>query len=178
MVARSQWSWDLLGRKDGATAVNWLQLTDATTTLDHDLHQARASLERAVSKAWIVGTGGTPPPAIDTNVPLRIQVTPSPGWRLVGRDWLDHPVLHWEASEIQCLCALWKPSSASQPAPPSQSRARIEVWREDIARLWGSSGISGSSLLPVESSEPASQPTQEARPFPNDTALNERVTAY
>ena len=120
----------------------------------------------------------SPPPAIDTSVPLRIQVTPSPGWRLVGRDWLDHPLLHWETSEIECLCALWKPPSASQPAPPSQSRARIEVWREDIARLWGSSGISGSSLPPVESSEPASQPTQEERPFPNDTALNERVTAY
>ena len=54
--------------------MNWLHLTDATTTLDHDLHEARASLERAISKAWIVGTGGTPPPAIDISVPLRIQV--------------------------------------------------------------------------------------------------------
>jgi len=157
--------------------VNWLQLADATTTLDHDVRRARESLERAISKAWIVGAGGTPAPAIDTNVPLRIQVTPSPGWRLVGRDWLDHPVLHWETSEIECLCALWKPPSASQPGPPARSRARIEIWREDLARLWGSSGISGNSLPPVEAPEPASQPTQEEGQIKRTTAQVEPCTS-
>jgi hypothetical protein len=127
-----------------ARTMSWLSLTKATTILDHDVQRARESLERAISKAWIVGIGGTPAPPIDPNVPLRIQVTPSPGWRLVGRDWLDQPVLDWETSEIECLCAPWTPHGASQPAAPSQSRARIEIWQEDIARLWGGAGTSSS----------------------------------
>jgi hypothetical protein len=60
--------------------MSWLSLTKATTILDHDVERARESLGRAISKAWIVGPGGSPAPAIDPNVPLRIQVTPSPGW--------------------------------------------------------------------------------------------------
>ena len=128
--------------------MSWLSLTQATTILDHDLQRGRKSLERAISKAWMVGAGGSPAPAIDANVPLRVQVTPSPGWRLVGRDWLDHPVLHWETSEIECLCAMWRPPGASQPATSSQSRARIEIWRDDIARLWGGPENSGGDLQP------------------------------
>ena len=116
--------------------MSWLSLTQATTILDHDVQRGRASLERAISNAWIVGVGGTPAPPIDPNVPLRIQVTPSPGLRLVGRDWLDRPVLDWETSEIECLCTPWTPRGASEPSAPSQSRAKIEVWREDIRRLW------------------------------------------
>ncbi len=116
--------------------MSWLSLTKAATILDHDVQRARESLERAISKAWIVGIGGTPAPPIDPNVPLRIQVTPSPGWRLVGRDWLDQPVLDWENSEIECLCAPWTPRGASQPAAPSQSRARIEIGRKTL-RVYG-----------------------------------------
>ena len=117
--------------------MSWLTLTKATTILDHDVQRARESLGRAISKAWIVGSGGSPQSPIDPNVPLRVQVTPSPGCRLVGRDWLEHPVLHWGASEIECLCTPWMPPRASQPVSPSQSRAKIEIWREDIGRLWG-----------------------------------------
>ena len=132
--------------------VSWLSLTQATTILDHDIQRARESLGRAISKAWIVGPSGSPAPAIDPNVPLRIQVTPSPGWRLVGRAWLDHPVLDWETSEIECLCAPWMSPRASQPEPPSQSRAKIEICREDIGRLWGGPESSGENVPPSGSS--------------------------
>jgi hypothetical protein len=135
----------------GTTAVSWLSLTKATTALDHDVQRARESLGRAISKAWIVGPGGSPPPAIDPNVPLRIQVTPSPGWRVVGRVWLDQPVLDWETSEIECLCAPWMSPRAS-PEPPSQSRAKIEIWREDIGRLWSGPESSGENPPPSGSS--------------------------
>jgi hypothetical protein len=135
----------------GANAVSWLSLTKATTILDHDVQRARESLGRAISKAWIVVAGRSPAPAIDTNVPLRVQVTPSPGWRLVGRDWLEHPVLHWETSEIECLCTPWMSPRTSQPAPSSQSRAKIEIWREDIGRLWGGPESSEHEVPPYES---------------------------
>ena len=137
--------------------MSWLSLTKATTILDHDVQRARESLVRAISKAWIVGSGGSPQPAIDPNVPLRVQVTPSLGWRLVGREWLDHPVLDWEISEIECLCVPWMPSRTSQPAPPSQSRAKIEIWREDIGRLWVGPETSGDNV-PPHKPEPASEP--------------------
>ncbi len=145
----------------GVTTVNWLPLTDATTILDHDVQRARESLERAINKAWIVGIGGTPAPPIDPNVPLRIQVTPPPGWRLVGRAWLDHPVLDWETSEIECLCMPWMSPRASQPAPPAQSRARIEIWRESLGRLWGAPESSGENAPPSRSESTSGQPTQE-----------------
>jgi hypothetical protein len=133
--------------------VSWMSLTEATTILDHDVQRARESLGRAISKAWIVGPGGSPHPAIDPNVPLRVQVTPSPGWRLVGRAWLDHPVLDWETSEIECLCVPWMPARASEPAPSSQSRVKIEIWREDIGRLWGDPESSGRDVLPPSSGQ-------------------------
>jgi hypothetical protein len=141
--------------------VSWLSLTKATTILDHDIQRARESLGRAISKAWIVGPSGSPAPAIDPNVPLRIQVTPSPGWRLVGRAWLDHPVLDWETSEIECLCAPWMSPRASQPEPPSQSRAKIEIWREDIGRLWGGPESSGENVPPSGSSSASGHSIEE-----------------
>jgi hypothetical protein len=71
-------------------------------------------------------------------VPLRIQVTPLPGLRIEDRAWLDAPVLHWEASEIECLCKLWTPARQSSPSTAeTQRRAGIEVWGADLVRLWG-----------------------------------------
>jgi hypothetical protein len=133
--------------------VTWVPLSDATPIMDHDVEKARESLGRAISKSWLVSPGGSPQPATDPNVPLRIQVMPSPGWRLAGRAWLAQPVLHWENSEIECLCAPWMPSRQSQPSVSStQMRARIEIWREDILRLWSRDGTSVGSLSPVRHS--------------------------
>jgi hypothetical protein len=137
--------------------VNWLRLAEATALMDHDVQRAREGLERATSKAWLVRPGGSPQPAVDPNVPLRIQVTPSPGWQLVGRAWLDHPVLDWETSEIECLCAPWTPARQAKPsAPLTQSRARIEVWRGDIVRLWGGEETSESRSEAPPGADPSS----------------------
>jgi hypothetical protein len=117
--------------------VTWLRLSEATILIDHDGQKARERLERAIKKAWLVRPPGLPQPTLDPNVPLRIQVTPLPGLRIEGRAWLDSPVLHWEPSEIECLCRPWTPSSQALSAPATQSQARIDVWGEDLVRLWG-----------------------------------------
>ena len=91
--------------------LNWLLLSEATILIDHDVLKARERLERAIKKAWLVAPPRLPQPTLDPNVPLRIQVTSLPGFRLEGRAWLDDPALHWEASEIECLCKPWTPLS-------------------------------------------------------------------
>jgi hypothetical protein len=119
--------------------VTWLRLSEATVLMDHDMQKARERLERAIKKAWLVRPPGLPQPTLDPNVPLRIQVTSLPGLRIEGRAWLDNPVLHWEASEIECLCKTWTPSSkALTSAVVTQSRVKIEIWNGDLVRLWGS----------------------------------------
>lgn len=123
-------------------AMTWLSLSEATTVVAHDVQKARERLERAISKAWVVVPGTSPQETSDPNVPLRIQLMLSPGLRIDGRGWLENPVLHWETSEIECACKTWTPSQRPLPSsPPTQSRARIEVWGEDLVRLWGADGI-------------------------------------
>jgi len=119
--------------------VTWLQLSEASVIIDHDMQKARERLERAIKKAWLVRPAGLPPSTLDPNVPLRIQVTPPPGLRTEGRAWLESPVLHWEASEIECLCKTWTPSSKARASTlATQSRVKIEIWDGDLVRLWGS----------------------------------------
>ena len=118
--------------------VTWLRLSEATVIIDHDMQKARERLERAIKKAWLVRAPGLPQSTRDPNVPLRIQVTPPPGLRSEGRGWLDNPVLHWEASEIECLCKTWTPSSKALASELFQSRVKIEIWDGDLVRLWGS----------------------------------------
>jgi hypothetical protein len=118
--------------------MTWLRLSEATTLIHHDVQKARERLERAISKAWRVGPGALPQHASDPNVPLRIHVTTSPGLRIEGRDWLEKPVLNWETSEIECFCKPWMPMRRTPTQPPTQSRAQIEVWEEDLVRLWAS----------------------------------------
>jgi hypothetical protein len=117
--------------------VTWLRLREATVLIDHDVPKARDRLERAIKKAWLVRSPGLAQPTLDPNVPLRIQVTPLPGLRIEGRAWLDNPVLHWENSEIECLCRPWAPSSQAPSSPATQAQARIDVWGDDLVRLWG-----------------------------------------
>jgi hypothetical protein len=110
------------------------------------VQKARERLERAIKKAWLVLPRGLPQPTLDPNVPLRIQVTSLPGLRLEGRAWLDDPVLHWEISEIECLCKPWTPwSKALASVVATQSRVKIEIWGEDLVRLWGSDKLAGSA---------------------------------
>jgi hypothetical protein len=72
---------------------------------------------------------------------------PSPGWRLEGRAWLERPVLHWEDSQIECS-GVGTLYSEFVVNPNTQIRAKIEVWEEDIFRLWGRTGES-SSINPL-----------------------------
>jgi hypothetical protein len=51
-----------------------------------------------------------------------------------GRSWLNSPVLHWDTSEIQCLCMVESHSWAN--VAPCSRRVKIEVWSKDIARIW------------------------------------------
>jgi hypothetical protein len=119
--------------------MSWLPLNHATVLIAHDVQRARQRLERAISKAWLMPRGRIPQPVTDPNVPLRIQVTPPPGLRIDGRAWLNGPVLHWDASEIDCPCKPWTPP-AQPSAPTAQCRVRIEVWEEDLPRLWSACG--------------------------------------
>jgi hypothetical protein len=119
--------------------VTWLRLSEATVLIDHDVQKARERLQRAITKGWLVRCPGLPQPTVDPNVPLRIQVTSLPGLRIEGRAWMDNPVLDWETSEIECLCKPWTPSSkALASVVATQSQLKIEIWDEDLVRLWGS----------------------------------------
>jgi len=100
----------------------WLRLDEATTLLDHDVEKARVALERGISKSWLVRPSGDPQSANDPNVPLRVRVMPSAGWRIEGRAWLESPVLHWEESEIECSCKPWASSVQNSPLTPSRGR--------------------------------------------------------
>jgi hypothetical protein len=156
--------------------VTWLQLSEATVLLDHDVQKARERLARAISKAWRARPGGLPQSMlVDPNVPLRIRVTPSPGLQIEGRAWLDNPVLHWEASEIECLCKPWTPAwQALSSAPATQSRVRIEVWGGDLVRLWGGDNLAiqasaennGQSVPPRISTPGEPQVEADAAPYP------------
>jgi hypothetical protein len=111
------------------------------------VQKARERLERAIKKAWLVPSPSIPQSTLDPNVPLRIQVTSLPGSRLEGRAWLDDPVLDWEASEIECLCKPWTPlSKALASVVATQSRVQIEIWDEDLVRLWGSEKPAGCQV--------------------------------
>lgn len=118
-------------------------LSEATTLTHHDVQKALEQVERAISKAWRGGPGVLPQRTSDPNVPLRIQVAMSPGLRIEGSGWLENPVLHWETSEIECLCKPWTPAGRAPTEPPTQSRAKIEVGKEDLGRLWGGDNSAG-----------------------------------
>ena len=53
--------------------MTWLRLSEATVLIDHDVQRARARLERAIKKAWLVPPPGLPQQTLDPNVPLRIR---------------------------------------------------------------------------------------------------------
>jgi hypothetical protein len=124
-------------RDERCRAVTWLRLSEATTLIHHDLQKARERLQRAISKAWLIPLDVLPQQTSDPNVPLRIQVTLPSGLRIDGRGWLENPVLDWETTEIECLCKPWAPMGRVPTVPATQIKAQIQVWEEDLIRLWG-----------------------------------------
>jgi hypothetical protein len=125
--------------------MTWLRLNEATTLIHHDVQKARERLQRAISKAWIVSWETSPQQTSDPNVPLRIQVAVPPGLRIEGRGWLENPVLHWETTEIECRCKPWLPMARGPTEPPTQTKAQIQVWEEDLVRLWGGDKSEGGT---------------------------------
>src|SRR5262245_10417473 len=105
--------------------------------MHRDVQKARERLQRAISKAWLVPLDVSPLHTSAPDVTLRIQVTLPSGLRIVGRGWLEKPVLHWETTEIECLCNSWAPMGRVPTEPPTQTKAQIQVWDEDLERLWG-----------------------------------------
>jgi hypothetical protein len=54
-------------------------------------------------------------------------------------------VLHWEESQIECSGKPWASSTQNLSSTANtQITAKIEVWEEDIFRLWGRTGESRS----------------------------------
>lgn len=128
--------------------MTWVRLDEATVLLDHDVQKGRERLARAITKAWLVLSPGFPQQTFDPNVPLRIQLTLPAGVRIYGRAWLDKPILDWETSEIECLGKPWTPlSQASLPTDSTQYRTKIEIWSDDLVRLWGSHSSASQSKL-------------------------------
>jgi hypothetical protein len=112
--------------------VTWLRLDDATAVIDHDEKGAAAT--RPCNQQGLAGA--TWRPAARRSQCAFAHSGDAVTWFATGGQKL---VLHWETSEIECLCKAWTPSS--QPlasAAPTQSRAKIEVWDEDLVRLMGS----------------------------------------
>ena len=132
--------------------MTWLRLSEATTLIHHDVQKARERLQRAISKAWLVPLDVSPQQTSDPNVPLRIQVTLPSGLRIEGRDWLENPVLDWETTEIECLCKPWAPMGRILTEPPTQTKAQIQVWDEDLVRLWGGDKSAGEPVPSVRDS--------------------------
>ena len=144
----------------------WLQISEATVLIDHDEQKARQRLERAIKKAWLVRSPGLPQSTLDPNVPLRIQVTLPPGLRIEGRAWLDDPVLHWEPSEIECLCKPWTPArQAPSTAAETPCRATNGVWGGDLVRLWGGNNSASHVFAQGNDIETARERRAEGRHF-------------
>ena len=147
----------------------WLQLSEATVLIDHDEQRARQRLERAITKAWLVRAPCLAQPALDPNVPLRIQVTPPAGLRIDGRAWLDNPVLDWEASEVECLCKPWTPAGqAHSSTAETQCRAKIGVWGGDLVRLWGGNNSPSLAFVQGNHTDTAGERRAEARHFSDE----------
>ena len=147
----------------------WLQLSEATILIDHNEQKARHRLERAIRKAWLVRPPGLPQSTLDPNVPLRIQVTPLPGLRIEGRAWLDAPVLHWETSEIECLCKPWTPArQSSSSTAETQRQASIEVWGADLVRRWGGNNSPTQDFAQGNVIETVDERRAEARHFSDE----------
>jgi hypothetical protein len=79
-------------------------------------------------------------PTIQALLIARPRLSQEPAAKDIVRD---------EISEIECLCAPWMSPRASQPEPPSQSRAKIEIWREDMGRLWGAQKVQVRTFRPL-----------------------------
>jgi len=90
------------------------------------------TIRRSVSAALIVRPGAAPLPNSEHPAPrVRVISQRTP----VGMDWLQAPTLNFEKSEI--LCRSFMDGTQERFEHPRRLHpARIELWREDVDRLW------------------------------------------
>lgn len=118
----------------------WASLQEAAETVRASgLEDPMEVIRQAVSAALIVRPG---------TLPLPGRTPPAPRLRVisqrttVGMDWLEAPVLDFEKSEI--LCRSFMARTQEEFSPRELHPARIELWSDDLLRLWPPAGIRGS----------------------------------
>jgi hypothetical protein len=111
----------------------WASLQEAAETIRAaGVENSTEVIRRAVSAALIVRPGA---------LPLPDRKPPAPRFRVisertpVGMDWLQAPVLDFEKSEI--LCRSYMAGTDEEFRYPRDVHpARIELWNDDLLRLW------------------------------------------
>jgi hypothetical protein len=119
----------------------WASLQEAAETVRAaGVENPTEAITRAVSAAMIVRPG---------TVPLPDRTPPAPRLRVitqrttVGMDWLQAPALDFEKSEI--LCRSYMAGTQEEFSHPRDLHpARIELWNDDLLRLWPAGGIQHS----------------------------------
>jgi hypothetical protein len=142
----------------------WVSLQEAVETVRAGSDENPAEvIRRAVSAALLMPPGALPPPGHTPPV-IRVRVILQqrrPDTEMM--DWLQAPVLDFEKSEI--LCRGFTPESWEEINRPRKLHpARIEIWKDDLLRLWPAGGIKRSNEKPTPAPEPHTR-------FPLDYAL-------
>jgi len=110
----------------------WATLKEAAEIASDSAGDPQESIRRAVSASLLVRPGTLPLPGREPPA-LRVRVITQR--TIVGNDWLQAPVLDFEKSEIQCrsyMAGTWEEFKHPRETYP----ARIELWRDDLLRLW------------------------------------------
>jgi hypothetical protein len=113
----------------------WASLQEATETVRAaGVENPTEVIRQAVSAALIVRPGTLPLPDRTPPAPrLRVISQRTPDTEMM--DWLQAPVLDFEKSEI--LCRSFMPRSWEElNRPRNVHPARIELWNDDLLRLW------------------------------------------
>jgi hypothetical protein len=130
----------------------WASLQEATETVRAaGVKDPAEAITRAVSAAMLVRPGALPLPDRTPPAPRLRVITQR---TVVGMDWLQAPVLDFEKSEI--LCRSYMAGTQEQFTHPRDLHpARIELWNDDLLRLWPAAGGDQPSSAPRDTAEEA-----------------------
>lgn len=114
----------------------WVTLEEAAEAVRAaGIASPKETIQRAVSAAGLIRPGSLPLPDRSPAAPRVRVITPR---TVVGMDWLQAPVLDFEKSEILCRSYMGGTQEEFRH-PRSVHPARIELWREDVDRIWPAS---------------------------------------
>ena len=136
----------------------WVSLQEAVETVHAaSVESPEEVIRRAVSAAELVR--GALPPSGHTPPVIRVRVIlqhRKPDIEML--DWIQAPVLDFQKSEI--LCRGFAPMSWEElNRPRNLHPARIEIWNDDLLRLWPAGG---SPEAPGNPLSPSRDTTEEA----------------